>query len=120
MAAFAGQNRPRTANARSVVGAAVRFLPVTIMIVATPARALRQIVFEHFINDRNGINNHWIIGRAHSESNQLEKIAADNISRGMLAAAVGNMNNGSVGISRSIGLLRNGGGDAHIMPWFSF
>ena len=119
MAAFAGQNRPGTANTRSIVSAAVRFLSVTIVIVATPAWAVWQFVFEHLINDRDGINNQRIIRRPHSESNQLEKIAADNISRGMLASTVGNLNNGSVGISRSIGLFRNGGSDAHIVPGFS-
>src|SRR5664280_2742213 len=37
----------------------------------------------------------------------------------MLATAVSNLDDSSIWISRSIGLLRNGGGDAHIMPWFS-
>jgi hypothetical protein len=66
---------------------------------------LRQIVFEHLINDRDGINDQRIIRRPHSQPDQLEKIAADDVSGGMLAAAVGNLNDGSVGISRSIGLL---------------
>ena len=119
MAAFAGQNRPRTANTRSVESAAVVFLPVAIVIVTTPARALRQIVFEHLINDCDGINNQRIIGRAHAQPDQLEKIPADNIPGGVLAAAVGDLDDGGVGISRPIGLLRDGGGDAHIVPRFS-
>jgi hypothetical protein len=80
---------------------------------------LRQIVFENLINDRNGINNQWIIRRTQPQSDQQKKISADNISRIMLAASVSNLDNTSVGISRPIGLLGNGGGDAHIMPWFA-
>src|SRR5438034_11587138 len=43
MAAFSSQNRPAATHARPVESATVVFLPVTIMIVTTPARALRQI-----------------------------------------------------------------------------
>jgi hypothetical protein len=43
---------------------------------------LRQIVFEHMINDRDGIDDQRIIRRPHSQPDQLEKIPADDISGG--------------------------------------
>src|SRR5437016_3386686 len=50
MPAFSRQNRPATSNARSVESAAVISLSVAIMIVSTPPRALRQVMFKHAIN----------------------------------------------------------------------
>ena len=51
MAALTCQNRPAPAHARSVERAAIIFLPIAIMIVATPALALRQIMFDYAIDD---------------------------------------------------------------------
>src|SRR5438445_13036960 len=42
MAAFPRQNRPGAAHAPAIESAAVLLLPITIMIVAAPARTLRQ------------------------------------------------------------------------------
>ena len=80
---------------------------------------MRQIVFEHMINDRDGIDDQGIIGRPHAEPHQLEKIPADNVPGGALAAPVGNLDDRRVGILRPIGLLRDGGRNAHIMPRFA-
>jgi hypothetical protein len=50
LAAFSRQNRPAPAHSGSVVSAAVIFLAVAVVIVTTPARALRQVVLENAIN----------------------------------------------------------------------
>src|SRR5262245_35555288 len=42
--AFSCQNRPASAHAGSIVSAAVIFLAVAVVIITTPARALRQVV----------------------------------------------------------------------------
>ena len=89
MAAFARQNRPGAAFTRSIEGAAVGLLPIAIVIVAPPARALRQIALEHLINHRDGINDQRIIRRTDAQPDKMEKIAADDIAGGMLAAAIG-------------------------------
>jgi hypothetical protein len=51
MTAFSRQNRPTTSHARSVESTTVIFLPIAIVIITTPSRALRQIMFEHAIDD---------------------------------------------------------------------
>src|SRR6266566_2991917 len=53
MAAFSCQNRPAAAHACPIESTAVVFLSIAIMIVATPARALRQVVFEHTVDHFN-------------------------------------------------------------------
>src|SRR5215216_5302834 len=50
MASFACQNRPATTHAGSVVGAAIVLLTVAVVIVTTPARALRQLMFNHAVD----------------------------------------------------------------------
>src|SRR5262249_1919873 len=49
MTAFSRQDWPATPNARSVKSTSVVLLSITIVIVATPARALWQIMFEYAI-----------------------------------------------------------------------
>jgi hypothetical protein len=90
MTALAGQNGPGASDTCPVEGAPIVLLPITVVIVTAPARALRQIVFEHMIDDRDGIDYQWIIGRTDSQPDQLQKIPADDISGVVLAAAVGN------------------------------
>jgi hypothetical protein len=90
MTAFARQNGPGAADTCPVEGAPIVLLPITVVIVTTPARALRQIVFEYVINNRDGIDYQRIIGRTDSQPDQLQKIPADDISGVVLAAAVGN------------------------------
>src|SRR5437763_17211821 len=51
MTAFAGQNRPTAADTAAVKSAAVVFLPIAIVIIATPPRSLRQAAFNHPVND---------------------------------------------------------------------
>src|SRR6266550_2195482 len=53
VAAFSCQNRPAPARARPIESTAVVFLSITIMIVATPPRASRQVVFEHAVDHFN-------------------------------------------------------------------
>src|SRR5262245_6295499 len=50
MATFSSQNGPASSHSGSVVSAAVIFLTVAVVIVATPARALRQVVLENAID----------------------------------------------------------------------
>src|SRR5580693_7683127 len=51
MAALAGENRPRPADAGPVISAAAVFLAVAIVIVTPPARTLRKLLFEHLVHD---------------------------------------------------------------------
>src|SRR5438874_4225670 len=51
MATFSRQDRPATSNASSIKRTTVVLLSITIVIVATPARTLWQIVFDHAIDD---------------------------------------------------------------------
>src|SRR5580704_13109490 len=108
MTAFTGQNWPGASDTRSVKSAAVVLLPIAIMIVAAPAWALGQIVFEHCVYDRDRVHDDGIIRRPHPKPDQLEKIPSDDVSGGMFAATVGDLNDLSVGINRPIGRLRNG------------
>src|SRR4051812_27459201 len=50
MAPFSGQNRPAPSHTRSVKRPSVLLFPVAIVIVATPAWSLRQVIFEHLID----------------------------------------------------------------------
>src|SRR5215469_16148975 len=81
VAAFACQNRPATAYARSVECAAIILLAVAIVIVTTPSRPLRQIVFEHAIDNLDRVAHERIVRTANAESHQVKEIAADDISR---------------------------------------
>ena len=56
MAALAGQNRPGAAFTHAIERASVGLLAIAVMVVAPPARALRQIAFEHLINHRERID----------------------------------------------------------------
>src|SRR4029077_6821892 len=115
MAAFSGQNRPAPAHARSVEGAAVVLLAVAIVIVATPAGALRQIIFEHAIDHFDRVAHERIVLVANTESHQKKKIPAHDIARRTQAAAVGDLNHRSVGISVRIRRVRIGWSDADVM-----
>ena len=59
------------------------------MIVAAPARTLRQVALEQAIHDRNRIPHEGIVRRTNAQPHQVKKIAADNIPGGLEAAAVG-------------------------------
>src|SRR5438309_1228063 len=89
MAALSRQNRPAAAHAAAVKSAAVVFLPIAIVIVATPPRSLRQVAFNHPVNDFDGVAHDRIVGAANSEPDEVEEIAAHDIPRRMEAAAIG-------------------------------
>ena len=89
MTAFARQNGPAATFTCSVIGAAVGLLAIAIVIVAPPARPLRQIAFEHVIDHREGIDDQRIIRSTHPQPDEVEKIAADDVACRMCAAAVG-------------------------------
>src|SRR5436190_973997 len=90
-----------TGSAGSLAGpfvrAAVHFLAVAIMVVATPAGALRQIELQNLIDDGNGIANERIMGVTNAKADQLEKIRADNVAGEVHAAAIGDLNERRVG-----------------------
>ena len=115
MAALARQNRPRAADTRAVESAAVILLPIAIVIVAAPARTLRQVALEQAIDDRDGIPHEGIVRRTDAQPHQVKKIAADNVPRRMDAAAVGDGEHRGVGIGVRIGRLRIRGIDPNVM-----
>jgi hypothetical protein len=115
MTAFSRQNWPATSNARSIESTTVIFLSIAIAIVTTPARPLRQVMFEHAVDDFDGIANDWIVRIANPESHQMQEIAADHISRGVQAAAIGQLNHRCVRIGMRIRRVRIGRIDADVM-----
>src|SRR5438552_1679728 len=102
MAAFSGQNRPAPAYPCSVISAAVIFLTVAIMIVTAPARALRQVVLEDAIDYFNRVAHKRVVRPPNAISNEVKEIAADNISRRVQAATVGDLYHLRVGIGLRI------------------
>ena len=70
--ALAGKQRPDTAAAGAVVGAAVVVLAVTIVIVAVPAGAARRLGFQHRVYQRDGVAHDWIIGQAQAITRELQ------------------------------------------------
>ena len=68
MAALTGQDRPAASDARAVESAAVLFLSIAIVIVAAPARTLRQIVLENVIHDSDGVPHERIVRCADAQS----------------------------------------------------
>src|SRR5688500_6297527 len=87
MAAFAGEDWPAATDARAAEGAAVVFLAVTIVIVSAPAWTLGKVVLDDAIEDFDGGAHDGIIRTANAVTHEMEKIAADNISRGLKSAA---------------------------------
>ena len=115
MAALARQNRPAAADARAVEGAAVLLLPIAIVIVAAPARTLRQVALEQAIHDRDGIPHEGIVRRTNAQPHQVKKIAADHVPCRTETAAVGDGEHRGVGIGVRIGRVRIRGIDANVM-----
>src|SRR6266446_5382196 len=115
MTAFTRQDWPATSNACSVKSTAVIFLSVAIVVVTTPARALWQIIFEHAINDFDGIANDRIVRVANTESHQMQEISADHIPCCMQAAAVGKLNHRCIWIGVWIRRIRVRGVDPDVV-----
>src|SRR5438132_1822436 len=120
VAAFSGHNGPATANARSVESAAIILLPIAIMIVATPARALRQVMFEYAINHFDRVAHERIVRIANTEPHQMKEITTDDISRGVQTAAVGDLNHRHIRVSVGIRCIWIGRSDADVMTTYSF
>ena len=103
MAALARQKRPRTTNACSIEGAAVILLPIAIVIVAVPARTLRQVALEYAIDDFDLIAHDGIVRSTDAQPHQVKKIAADDVPGWMEAAAIGDCDHRCVWIGVRIG-----------------
>src|SRR5947199_9559918 len=74
MAAFSGQKRPATADARSVEGAAVVLLPRAIVIVATPDGPLQQIIFQHAIYHFDRVSQARAVAGMDTQSHRHKKL----------------------------------------------
>jgi hypothetical protein len=110
MARVRRSNRPGPAHARAIESAAVGLLPVAVVIVAPPARPLRQIPPQNPVDHFNGREHDGIVRRANAEADQLQKISAHDLARRMQAAAVGDLNHGGVRIGvrvRRLGVGRD-------------
>src|SRR5262245_62086504 len=109
MTAFSRQNRPAPAYPGSVVSAAVIFLTVTVVIVTTPTRALRQIVLEDAIDYFDRIKHERIIWPSNAVPHQMKEIAAHNIPCCMQSSAIGDLYHLCVGIGMRIRFIWIGG-----------
>src|SRR5205823_9018408 len=113
--AFSRQDWPATSNACTIKSLTVIFLPVTIVIVTTPTRALWQIILEHSIDDFDRIANDRIVRVANTETHQMKKVTANYVSRRMEAAAVGQLNHRCVWIGVRVRRVRVRGIDADVV-----
>src|SRR6516162_10979822 len=92
MAALAGQQRPSAADAVAVIGAAVRMLAVTVLVIAVIGDAGRHLDLEYGLGDLEGIEYAGIVGRAQPEPNEVEIFHADEVDRGhALSPSVGHV-----------------------------
>ena len=89
------------------------------MIVATPARALGQIIFKHLIDYGYRIFHDWIIGVTNAEAHQIKKFSADNITRGMQTAAVRDLYHARIRIGMVIWFVGIRRVDADVMTRFA-
>jgi len=78
----------------------------SLVIVAAPARALRQVAFEQAIHDRNGIPHEGIVRATNAQPHQEKKITADNVPGGLDTAAIGNCEQRGIGVGVRIGRIR--------------
>jgi hypothetical protein len=115
MPALAGQNRARADDAGSIERTAVILLTIAVVIVAAPARTLRQVTLEQAIHDRDGIAHDGIVRRTNAQAHQVKEIAPDNVPGGMRATAIGNSEHCRVRVSVGIGPLRIGGIDSNVV-----
>ena len=113
--AFSRQNWPATTHARAVESAAIVFLTIAIVIVATPSRALRKVVFDHAVNHLERVPHNRVVGAANSESDKVKKISSDDISRRMKAAAIGDLDHGCVRVRMGIRSRGIGRIDSNVM-----
>ena len=90
------------------------------MIVAPPARPLRQVAFDYSIDDSDRIDDDWVIRGPNSQPDQVEKIAADDVSGRKGTAAVDDNHLAPIRVGRSHGLFRIGGREANVVAGFSF
>src|SRR5204862_7927162 len=99
MTAFAGQNRPAATHTAAIKSTAVVLLSIAIVIIATPPRSLRQVAFNHPVNDFDGVAHDRIVGAANTEPDEVEEIGAHDITRRMEAAASANLEHPGAWIS---------------------
>jgi len=71
MPALSGEQRPRAAAPEVQERTAVVLLPVSVVSVAPPAGALRQVDFEGGVDDAQGILHQGVAGAADAVADQL-------------------------------------------------
>src|SRR5262245_31028409 len=79
MSALAGKQWPRSALPPTFVRAAVRALSVTVVIVPSPARAVRGIHLEHLVDDAQRIFDQGVARFPDPIANQFKKPRVDHI-----------------------------------------
>src|SRR6185437_13936214 len=77
--AFSRQQGPGAANAGSIKRRTVGMLSVSIVVVAVPARTLRNSHLQQCIEDFNRVQNPGIVWCAQSESHQGQRVWTDNV-----------------------------------------
>src|SRR5215472_820925 len=79
MRSLSSEQRPGAADSRAVEGRTIHMLSVAVVVVAVPARPLRQFHFQQSVDHLNGIQNLRVIRHAQPEAHQCQRIRADHV-----------------------------------------
>jgi hypothetical protein len=77
--ALAGEDRPGVPLARSIVGAAVGLLTVSVEEIPAPARAAGKVTLRRRVIHLDGIQNDGIVRRTNAQTHEMQKITADDL-----------------------------------------
>src|SRR5277367_4272240 len=115
MSALPRQTAPTAAYPGTIKSAAIVLLSITIVIIAAPARALREVVLDDPVKDLNRVEHNRVLRAAYAEPDQMKKIATHDVARRMKSAAIGNLNHRRIWISVRIRRFGVGRIDADIV-----
>src|SRR5262245_32646194 len=119
MTALAGQKRPCSAFSKTAIRSAIDTLPVSIVVVSSPAGTVGSFDFQQRINYTQRVLKQRITSLANAITHQFEESAIHNILRGELGSltgsAVADHQARSIWILATIGTTRIGGIDADEM-----
>ena len=77
--AFAGQQRPGTANPGAIERGSVFVLAIAVAVVAIPARTLRQFHCKQGVDGRKRVKDARIVRRAQTEAHQSQSVRTDDV-----------------------------------------
>src|SRR4029077_18037197 len=88
VAAFAREDWPGAAHACAIEGRAIVLLAVSVVVVAAPAGALRELAPDNTVDHLKRIENQRVVRIASSEPDKVKEIAAHDIARRVTASAI--------------------------------